>query len=236
VHEDNPATPGSAVVARRAVCLLALQLRCIAELQARRDLMEAMADWRGIEEWVARDVEPDLCADEREVILAAIGGCPTPSFIDATWRAEALGVLLWSLGAIDSLPPFDTKFDIDELLDRAPGLAEVQSFVDRAELRRQGEIADAEERASHWLWRLRSMPHYGKSLMSPTVRQANAGYADNWPDDVAEGDLAAFGGPVFRLDLDSSELRALRSIVEERCRALRWLARGGSWEDVDMSS
>jgi hypothetical protein len=176
--------------------------------------------------------------DEERALLDAGVGAAHDAVIEATWQIESLGVLFWALGRIPRLPPFDTKIDVDEVLDAQPkGADEMQRFVTEATLRPDDELAREEGRSYHWLWRVRAMPRAGKNVLSPNAREGNEGHAAEYPDEpMRDGDLVAYGQPLFRLGLASEEMKTLRGLVELRAHALRWMTDGGEWDDVAMDT
>ncbi len=73
--------------------------------------------------------------------------------ISATWRAEALLPLLWSLGHIDTLPPATALCDIPLLQSVLPALFEsTAEFLSKAALRDEADIYQALEEVyqAHW--------------------------------------------------------------------------------------
>ena len=57
----------------------------------------------------------ERCQQLRTDVSAALARLPSrePAVVDAIWRGEALGTLLWSLHLLE-LPPYDRAFDTDE--------------------------------------------------------------------------------------------------------------------------
>src|SRR3954469_25661114 len=84
----------------------------------------------------------------RDELRAALARLPSDDsvVIDAVWRGEALGTLLWSL-QLAELPPYDKPFDPAEVA--AAGL-------DGASLRDGDEIELECESARLWHWRART--------------------------------------------------------------------------------
>src|SRR5947208_2743536 len=69
-----------------------------------------------------------------------------PAVVDAVWRGEALGTLLWAL-QLAELPPYDRPFEPDDV-----AAAELEG----AALREQDEIELERETARLWHWRART--------------------------------------------------------------------------------
>src|SRR3954464_10812629 len=84
----------------------------------------------------------------QEELRAAIATLPSddPAVVDAVWRGEALGTLLWAL-QLAELPPYDRPFDAEEVAGLEP---------DGAELRDAEEIHPERDPALLWHWRART--------------------------------------------------------------------------------
>src|SRR5205085_2186229 len=70
---------------------------------------------------------------------------PDPAVVDAVWRGEALGTILWALQLLE-LPPYDEPFDPQEV-------AAVE--LGEPKLRDEEEIELERESARLWHWRAR---------------------------------------------------------------------------------
>ena len=75
--------------------------------------------------------------------------------IDTSWRAEALGCLVWALGLLDRLPTYDTQMDPKQVLPLIT-VNEVGAFLRDATLRPSSEIERARDVAELWQWRSRT--------------------------------------------------------------------------------
>src|SRR5947209_1383811 len=75
----------------------------------------------------------ERCHALRDEVRAALARLPSddPTVVDAVWRGEALGTLLWAL-QLAELPPYDQPFDAEEV---------VAVETDEADLREGGERA-----------------------------------------------------------------------------------------------
>jgi hypothetical protein len=58
--------------------------------------------------------------------------------VNATWRQESIGVLLWALSEYEELPPYDSEFA--NVAEVVPVLAPTEQFVTQAVLRPDDEI------------------------------------------------------------------------------------------------
>src|SRR5258707_15034663 len=81
-------------------------------------------------------------------LRAALAQLPSdePAIVDAVWRGEALGTLLWALQLLE-LPAYDEPFDAGQV-------AAVE--LDGADLRGGGEIELQRGSARPWHWRART--------------------------------------------------------------------------------
>lgn len=161
--------------------------------------------------------------------------------IDGSWRLESAQVLMWALGIIDSLPPYDTMADPDLLRDLKP------ESVAAAQLRPQEVIDQAREMAELWHWRSRTreliergekwpsdpkLEEVGLNSYEAVIRMAatNAAQSGGIPPCIGD-DFPARGKP-YR-DLSAEEWSEVRSITMERHHALNWLcgyARKNRWD------
>lgn len=168
-------------------------------------------------------------------LRAALAKLPThqtdPAVVDAVWRGEALGTLLWAL-TLAELPAYDTPFDYDDL---------VAQRIDNPHLRPATEIEQARDAAQLWHWRARTtllqaedgvtLPERWQSfdqLIAATAMHAHESGLLPLP---LRGDFRAFD-TVYR-HLTSSQHAVTNSIALERHHALNWLCGlGSTWEDV----
>jgi hypothetical protein len=200
-------TRSAAEVARRARALAALVLRANGEPTA----------------------EEDWTPEERELLARH----DEQSVVDATWRGEALAVLLWALGLFDELPPWDEPVDHLQL---ARGLD-----LEHAELRDDDELAQALDAARLWHWRARTtvlesdpgvdLPERWESFDQLIAATAMKGYEDGLLPQPRRGDFPAFGKSYRHLDQRQHGLAT--SIAAERHVALAWL--NGLSEDWDST-
>ncbi|HWD41112.1 MAG TPA: DUF4272 domain-containing protein [Fimbriimonas sp.] len=72
---------------------------------------------------------------------------------DAFWRIESAQVLMWCLGLMDELPPYDTPADEANL--RAPVFRSHRQLMDQVKLRPLIEMEKARDLAEIWHWRSR---------------------------------------------------------------------------------
>jgi len=158
-----------------------------------------------------------------------------PVVVDAVWRGESLGALLWTLGLVE-LSPYDEPFDHAALVD-AP--------LEDAELRDAEEIEHELETARLWHWRARTMllqqngsvelPERWESFDQLVAATAMRGFEQGLLPAPLRGDFRAYG-KIYRHLTEDQHADAL-SIALERHHALAWAAGyGESWDDVPLDT
>jgi hypothetical protein len=164
LEEDVPRTADA--VARRCVVLYAVVAAGTRQGRA------GLVDWlRG--EGLVGDVSP------LEMAFLA-GGEPTEqAMINATWRTEALGVLLWALGKVEAVD----IGNVPVLRAALPGLyGATAEFVDGAALRDEVEVLTFYEAIYQAHWAVRDARLNGRPLpegLHPGVLQERH-HAFNW--------------------------------------------------------
>ncbi len=108
--------------------------------------------------------------------------------IDASWRCEALQVMLWSIGKLTELPPLTEVAHVASLFALLPGFdSETASFIESAKLRPQAEIDAQLDEAIHAHAKLQQerTRHGKRSPMIPGVvleRQWALEWIENFDD------------------------------------------------------
>jgi len=131
--------------------------------------------------------------------------------INATWRAEALCPLLWSLNLISDLPSPQQLCDVQAIRSALPPLlSSVGEFISAARLRSDFEIHHANEEIYHVHWRIRDAQLRG--LPTPPGKLPRMHHDDGEP-------------PVESY---------IAGAVQERHHALNWLIGycGQDWDDI----
>lgn len=155
--------------------------------------------------------------------------------VDAVWRGEALGTLLWALELIE-LPPYDTPFEADEV---------VAVELEPAKLRDEEELELERSSARLWHWRARTgdlqetgeveLPERYATLDQLVAATAMRGYEQGLLPPPMRGDFGAYG-KIYR-HLAPEERSEAHSIALERHHALNWLCgEGTSWDDVPLDT
>ena len=170
-------------------------------------------------------------------VRAALGLLPSndPAVVDAVWRGEALGTLLWAL-QLAELPGYDQPFQTDEVA--------AATFED-AKLRDLDEIDLERESARLWLWRARTTGIQAEGVVELPERYATfdqlvaatamRGFEQGLLPTPMRGDFRAYG-KVYR-HLAPSQHAEAHSIATERHHALAWLCgEGESWAAVPLDT
>ena len=171
-----------------------------------------------------------------ETALGRVPDQPTdPAVVDAVWRGEALGTLLWAL-QLAELPAYDHPFDPEAIVALDPATGTMRDPED-IELERDS--------ARLWLWRARTTELQASGELELPVRFATfdqliaatamRGYEQGILPSPMRGDFRAYG-KVYRHLTPGQHLEA-NSIAVERCQALNWLCgEGTSWDDVPLDT
>ncbi|HNU52065.1 MAG TPA: DUF4272 domain-containing protein [Verrucomicrobiota bacterium] len=242
---SQPRPPETREVARRAVVLRMVITYAMVRGQGVADSgggarLRAVARSAGL--W--RSFSPK----ERGLLRDTSAALPPQSIINASWRLEALGTLLWALKLVPWLPPFDQQFTA-EIATTIPtdGLGE---FIDGLGLRSVEELERERDRAELWHWRSRTRQLIEEHRPFPEMPAVEGGPRFSCYDDIVrftakaagesgtlaevlDEDFVAKGKP-YR-DLTATEWAEVTSITVERHFALNWLcgrARGNRWDET----
>ena len=146
-----------------------------------------------------------------------------PEVVDAVWRGEALGTLLWAL-QLAELPSYDRPFSAKEIVGIDPATGRL----------RDGEEIELErESALLWHWRARTSELQADGGVQLPPRFAS--FDQLIAATAMRGDFRAYG-KVYR-HLSPQQRREAHSIAVERHHALNWLTgEGRSWDDVPLDT
>lgn len=172
--------------------------------------------------------------DELRVALAKLPN-DDPAVVDAIWRGEALGTLLWALQLLE-LPAYDQPFDAEEIA--AVDLGD-------ADLRDGEEIELERDSARLWHWRARTtslqaagaleLPERYATFDQLIAATAMRGYEQGVLPAPMRGDFRAYG-KVYR-HLSPEQHAEAHSIAVERHHALNWLCGAGeTWDEVPLDT
>jgi hypothetical protein len=170
-------------------------------------------------------------------LRAALAKLPSDdsAVVDAVWRGEALGTLLWALQLLE-LPAYDQPFDAEEV-------AAVE--LDDADLRGGDELELERDSARLWHWRARTtglqaagaleLPERYATFDQLIAATAMRGYEQGVLPVPMRGDFRAYG-KVYR-HLSPEQHAEAHSIAVERHHALNWLCgAGATWDDVPLDT
>jgi hypothetical protein len=235
--------PSKDEAARRALCVSAVSALGAAAF----DLSSGAAPSDQVEPW-AEDVRQwmvqqglvrTLSNVERGLVEKSLADWTQREMIDASWRQESIGILLWALSILDELPPYDRQFE--NVAGHVPLLQTSDGFLHDAELRPRNEIDHARDLAELWHWRSRTTllqggpdfaeTHLDVDLDDIVTRAAAHAHDQGDIPTPIDGDFPAFG-KTYR-DLTPDEYAEATSIAVERQYALNWLCGYSSdWDEV----
>jgi hypothetical protein len=234
------AAPDRDAVIDRALCLAGLaMLGAIAAGVEDGSMERGQADayLRETHRWLIREqLAPALSVRERALLAKALSDWTPREALAASWRNEALGVLLWALGAFDELPPYDVRFE--QLPSRVPLLVPTADFRHGAALRPPEELERARSDAKLWHWRARTgqlgeRDHAQVAGVDADsiARLAIRAHEEGSIPAPIDGDFPVFG-KAYR-ELDAEQAGELASAALERHYALNWLCgRAADWDKV----
>jgi len=236
--------PDQNEAARRALCLGALVMRSkfesIAESASAPMIAvhEELATQLNI--WIA---DEGLIASqstwEKPLVCQALGSWTRQELIEASWRVNSLGVILWALSQFEELPSWDTQFTPQESIRPLNLFASTGPFLDKVRLRSEAEIEKTRYVAELWHWRAQkpgSMPadmkaDTGGGLDEAVRAAASEAYARGDIAEPIDGDFPLFGKSFS--NLSDEERTIASSIALERHYALNWLCGyAADWDEV----
>jgi hypothetical protein len=148
--------PSAREVADRALVLYAMVRRASIELivaETRDQVRRRQAEGARFETeaWFEREsLTRALTETERRLFDAPTAAWPPEAIADGMWRKEALGVLLWALRMLETMPPIDREFAVEDLNAAIESPGSVSVFRATARLRDPGEIEAAWREADTW--------------------------------------------------------------------------------------
>lgn len=161
IESELPETPEDEIrtsheIARRAIVLFAVV--AFASGTPRLELV----DWLD-----AEDLWLELSPIELEFVSS---DSPTEKqIVNASWRSEALIVLLWSLGIVEKLPAANELVDPESFKSTIPpnSTASAKVFVESSHRRSDDELLEMEEELFNLHWVARDAALHGRA--SPNV-------------------------------------------------------------------
>ena len=180
-----------------------------------------------------------LSRQERWLFDQPPGSWPEQDIVEALWRVEALGVLLWAVRLFDAIPAYDHLFDIDAVQKQVHDLTTPGDLLLRATLRLQSDIDAARQVAELWHWRadLAARPdgvaELPLGLTYKDMIEFNASAASERGEipSPLDGDFPIAGKAYA--DLSPEELSYAAGIARQRHFALNWLCGfGKTWDQT----
>jgi hypothetical protein len=227
-------------IADRVQCLTGLLTRAQVEeqLATGADVGQWATVLDKLASWMERESLADkLTDDERALLTRPVGSWPDDAVVGASWRIEALAVLLWAMSRLDPLPALWAPAVADDVWSAVPLFATVDELLDGVSLRADDEVDRVRRGAGVWRWRARTEllhragvePDSGEAYDVMVRRAADRAVEAGLVPNVIDGD---FGTPDAALrDLDDEALRALASATLEREHAVVWLKERGDWDE-----
>jgi hypothetical protein len=153
-------------------------------------------------------------------------------YIDAGWKVEAAACLMWSLGMIPELSPYDTEAEPKIVISVPNDRDHALHLINNAILRKVFDINDARDQAEVWHWRSRARELEEQGITPPKksrfssidemVRSTAAKqFEEGRIPQPIDGDFPAFG-KAYR-NLTAKEWTNIHTISMERHRAFNWL-------------
>jgi len=240
--------PSKEAVAWRAVCLHAVVIRAEFEYAFQLspdpeapEVAGLAPRVRALAEWMTQQgIRGHLSPLERDYFFAVpLGEWEQQAVLDASWRKESLGVLLWALSCVEEVPPYDHEFPEQVHLEHIGWLRPAVDFFTHIALRPQEEIARARDVAELWHWRAtttrlqREQARLAKRYNLPQIirEAATKAHANGDIPAPIAGDFPALGKSYAKLK--DQDFRVVLSIAMERHLALNWLCgHGKGWEET----
>lgn len=245
LHPSTTANPpDAATVMKRAIVLKYLFVKAVAapplalakqkfnwsDEQANKFLEDQRGkNARLVEELHQAGLWNDMEPEERSFIAAHSGEFAGQVWIDKLWAIESIACLLWSLGQVSDLLPYDQQAD-RQLVNKFPQ-GSVGIIVQDAVLRARELLEAQRDVAELWHWRSRTQKlqesGYKFSLPSGMTIEKIIGTAsakaalDGVIPAQIDDDFPAFG-KAYR-DITRAEYIKATFIAMERHRAFNWL-------------
>jgi hypothetical protein len=250
----NP--PDAVMVMRRAIVLRYLFVKAVAApplaLAKKKfnwsdeEANKFLEDQRGrnahlVEELRQAELWNEMEPEERSFMEAHSGEFAGEIWIDKLWATESIACLLWSLGHVSDLMPYDQQADrqLVKTFPREP----VHTLIQNAVLRPR-ELLEAQRHVAelwHWRSRTRELQESGYKFALPggmtiekLIGTASAKAALDGVIPAQTGDDFPAFGKAYR-DLTKAEYLKATSIAIERHRAFNWLcglAPGNRWAET----
>jgi hypothetical protein len=228
-------------VAKRIIVLGTVLRRLALEHADRDSEGDAAEEAFDLRAWLSeQELDAALTLRESDLLAAPVGTLDPGAVAETSWQGEGLAAIAWAAGITGRLGPADSA-DVADLLQTLPmPWDETASFVARANLAPETDIAHAREAMDLCHWRISAEAlrrvasaadrrEYDMAIRETAAEAAAAGLITATP----EGDFAIAGQDVS--SLSSDEIDRIIAVSGERLRALNWLCGfGASWDDVPL--
>ena len=214
-------------VAERALLLQAVHLRGWLEDQAvgqaHMPMARALDRIAQLKGWIEDNGLEGAATEEELLFIRSTTGRVEPDRItDAYWQMDTIGVLVWSLGMLDKLPPFDAPFDAQAVLKQLPRVGEtVGDFAQDVTLRPAEDLGPALEGAQLWQWRAECAADASQPDADELAKRARRAAELGLLDLVMDGDFSVMATPYSQIDDKRREL--VGRLAQERLAALAWV-------------
>ena len=181
-----------------------------------------------------------LSPNEKTLVGKPVGSWAMQDIVNTSWRAEALGSILWALTQFESLPPYDTPFVLPEILGK---LGNPDDFPNRTTLRTPIELSKARNAAELWHWRARTAvvqrrgvaPPPGLTFPGIIAQSAKMAFQERLIPQPIDNDFPFSGKPYSKLS--DAEYQNAASIAQERHFAFNWLCGySANWDETSTST
>lgn len=238
----SPSPLTADLVLDRARAVAAIYVRARIEGGVRYTSGKSKAQWRALEKrlraW-AREHEQVFSRHERAGLDKPVGRWPEQRVIDASWRLEGLGMLIWACGLQRTLPAWDKviaettlgRLDTPSWFEGRPSLEELRRKVT---LRSEEARNDARDIAELWHWRANTARAWTARSARIVADAAKAAHAQGMVGRPIAGDFPWRKKAYAVLEQDDADEAS--SMAVERHHALEWLTderpTHASWDRV----
>jgi hypothetical protein len=221
--EEEIPHPTAQRVMQRAMVLAAVTNRGFIELE--KTPREEMEELRGeLIDWIQNsEIFDEVEPNEWEILQAPVGSVPQQDTINAIWRLEGLGVLVWALKLMP-LPEYD-ELVVTRDVQSAVGVYDAERAKElllNPQLRAEEELVALGRQILALHWRTRnSQLHPGPIDFVDFSKNSWFGGFDISPFRVIKLDLAI--GEKAISEADPNEVDRCNSAAAERHQAINWL-------------
>ena len=203
-------------------------------LRKHQQLNDRLLKWLSAEK-----IMPHLSPSEQTILHRPFGSWTERTLFSVGWRTEALGMMLWALKRIETIPAYDDQFHPSEMIVPLDVLHPTIDFIWTAALRPVRELRRARDCAEQWNWRSRATelermgvrPPEGVTFSDVIRFTAERALKHGHLSYLIHGDFPAFGKAY--VDLTEDEYNLTSSIAYERYFALNWVCElSSSWEGI----